>query len=301
MQSDDPESLSIFLSFNIKSFLNITTVKISSLYTIVDYIQYGLNDLFLKHIDQLWSLMFTDGRYTNNSDHNKLNRIITIAIHFNNDRALKYLINRIRKEIGPFQTMVKVNYNHGYVKQGYEMDVLCLCSMVFNLLVQDNIIIESSDLMKRMVKTAVLVIGDVDIVRTLFKRYNRQFGHLYTERYPLGSTTPSKIFTLLQRMDDQQFINLYEVTRKLNGQTIDGTTYVAVQSMILNRPNITKHMCMSMGDQLRSSRIVGQDKGWNRHQLFKIHYVTTDLQKSNVGEINHIEMEFSSVIGKRCN
>ncbi|EGG15490.1 hypothetical protein DFA_10330 [Cavenderia fasciculata] len=66
--------------------LEIETVKVSSLFTLVDYIRYGLNDLFFKHIDQLWIMMFTDSRYRNNSDNTTTTRLISTAIHYNNDR-----------------------------------------------------------------------------------------------------------------------------------------------------------------------------------------------------------------------
>ncbi|EGG15465.1 hypothetical protein DFA_10304 [Cavenderia fasciculata] len=143
--------------------LEITTVKVSSLYTLIDYIRY----------DQLWSLMFTDGRYR--VDHSlRLTKIITTAIDYHNDSVLEYLLKRIKTDIkenlAPDQTMVIVNYDHNGSLKVESKDIKCLSSKVFNLLIEDNVFILSKVLLHRMVKTAILVIGDIDVIK--LKKYN---------------------------------------------------------------------------------------------------------------------------------
>ncbi|EGG15493.1 hypothetical protein DFA_10333 [Cavenderia fasciculata] len=230
--------------------LEIETVKVSSLYTLVDYIQYGSNDLFFKHIDQLWRMMFTDGRYRNDHSH-RLTRILSAAICFNNYRVLEYLLNRIKREISPFQMTIRIDfidschgedsaediYCHG------ETNIYCLNPKVFNLLIDDSIFIESNRLLNRMVKTAILVFGDVDIIRELFGRYNlSNLIDLFRQYEPIDCGLPTMIKDLFNKKTDTELIQLYNVVTKLN-KMIDKETQgnIRMYALVYNRLNLIKH------------------------------------------------------------
>ncbi|EGG15461.1 hypothetical protein DFA_10300 [Cavenderia fasciculata] len=190
--------------------LEITTVKVSSLYTLIDYIRYGLNDLFFKHIDQLWSLMFPDdGRYRNDNN-GRLTRIITTSIDYHNDIVLEYLLNRIKKEIGPFQTMVRINYDHTKTFLGSYQIVNCISANIFKLLVDDNVFIESDDLLQRMAKTTFTVIGDTDTIQNLFQRYKlKNLCYLFAD-----TTNDNKTITIFKYKNDYELIQVYNVVKK---------------------------------------------------------------------------------------
>ncbi|EGG15381.1 hypothetical protein DFA_10215 [Cavenderia fasciculata] len=125
-----------------------------------------LRRLIFNHVNKLWGMMFSssDGIYRANND--ILPKMIATTIDYNNHQVLEYLLNRIKNEIGPFQTMVTIVYT------GSEYRIEYLSLKVYNLLVDDNVFIDSNHLLHRMAKTAVSLIGDVDGIRNLFKRYN---------------------------------------------------------------------------------------------------------------------------------
>ncbi|EGG15494.1 hypothetical protein DFA_10334 [Cavenderia fasciculata] len=220
--------------------LEIQPIKFSTLFTLVDYIRYGLNDLFFKHIDQLWTMMFTDGIYRNDHSH-RLTRILSAAISFNNYRVLEYLLNRIKREISPFQMTISIDFIdtcHG------KDNIYCLNPKVFNLLVDDSIFIESNRLLNRMVKTAILVFGDVDIIRELFGLYNlSNLIDLFRQYEPIDCGLPTMIKDLFNKKTDTELIQLYNVVTKLN-KMVDKDTQgnIKVYSLVYDRLNFIKHV-----------------------------------------------------------
>ncbi|EGG15466.1 hypothetical protein DFA_10305 [Cavenderia fasciculata] len=204
--------------------LEIETVKVSSLYTLVDYIRYGLNDLFFKHIDQLWSLMFPDdGRYRN--DHSlRLTRIISTAIDYHNDRVLEYLLNRIKSEIGPFQTTLIINYDHNGSLKVESKYIKCFSLKMCNLLIDDSVFIESKELLHRIAKSVILVIGNVDIIRNFFKRYNlSNLSNLFLyKEYQEKGGPPTIIKDLFNKKTDSELIELYKAVTNINREKQPG-------------------------------------------------------------------------------
>ncbi|EGG15507.1 hypothetical protein DFA_10348 [Cavenderia fasciculata] len=227
--------------------LEITTVKVSSLYTLIDYIRYGLNDIFFKHIDQLWSLMFesSDGIYRNND---KIIRIISSTIYYSNDRVLEYLLNRIKKEIGPFQTMVTVNFKESKEDEekrsrwdwfGY---VECLPKGIFDLLVDDNVFIESKVLLHRMVQTAIMVVGDVNIIQNLFKRYHLlNIQSLFLQQQEKDNQQQSLLDKMFDEKNDLELIEICQLVKRLNLK-VDGVESVILQALKQDRYKVIQFM-----------------------------------------------------------
>ncbi|EGG15463.1 hypothetical protein DFA_10302 [Cavenderia fasciculata] len=264
--------------------LDITTVKVSSLNTANDYIRYGLNDLFFKHIDQLWSLMFPDD-YRND---NKITKIMTTAIDYHNDRVLEYLLNRIKRESGPFQTMVTVNYE----KKRASHIVKLLSANVFNLLVDDNVQIESDGLLHRMAKTAIMVVGDVDVIRHLFNRYNLvdNLSSLFTEYQQAGCASPTAMKELFEKKTDLELIELYRAVIKVNKN--DGTrsqTENILNALANDRIKLVQNILNV------SSRRDNHMSDWKRSvswQLFSPYATKKTSENVRKNELNHFSLSW---------
>ncbi|EGG15488.1 hypothetical protein DFA_10328 [Cavenderia fasciculata] len=106
--------------------------------------QYYFNKDNKKH-KSLLMFESSDGIDKNNG---RLNKLITTSIYFNNDKVLDYFLNRIKKEIGPFQTMVIENEkeedegNIGMSEDSFDVyvgDPNPISTKVFNILVDDNV------------------------------------------------------------------------------------------------------------------------------------------------------------------
>ncbi|EGG15614.1 hypothetical protein DFA_10456 [Cavenderia fasciculata] len=157
--------------------LGIKVIKTSSLHTFNDYIKYRMTTVVMQHIDSYWRLIFvdSDGIYRNN---HTMGRMICYAIKYDNHIVLKYLLDRIKMEKGPFQLTVLLPTIPSEERQGEEEEEVyffkrknCFSIEVFHLLNDDEILIESKEILKIMTRTAILVSRDIEIIRNLLKRY----------------------------------------------------------------------------------------------------------------------------------
>ncbi|EGG15383.1 hypothetical protein DFA_10217 [Cavenderia fasciculata] len=224
--------------------LNIKVVRLSSLFLPIQYIQYGLNDLFFKHIDLLWSLMFASSNGVYRNDHaDKLTRIMSTAIHYNNHQVLEYLLNRIKNEMDEFKS-TPITIYFDYAKESTNEKIHCLGLKIFKLLSDDNILIESDILIHRMAKTAIIVIGDVDVIRNWFKRYNlSDLKNLFT-MYP---TTKAKgiptLFDLINKKTDIELIELYNVVKIVNKKMDKRSRMeIILQALVQDRIKVIMHI-----------------------------------------------------------
>ncbi|EGG15382.1 hypothetical protein DFA_10216 [Cavenderia fasciculata] len=232
--------------------LGIKTTRITSTFIPLQYIQYGLNDLFFKHIDLLWSLMFASSNGVYRNDHaDKLYNLMTSAIHYNNHQVLEYLLNRIKNEIGPFQsTTITIKFD----RVSESKKIRCLSLRIFKLLSDDNILIESDILIHRMAKTAIIVIGDVDVIRNWFNRYNlSNLKNLFT-MYPSKVNGIPKLKDLFNKKTDTELIELYNVVSTVNKKMNKRSRMeMIMQALVQDRIKVIEHIIND-----------GKDKKWKR-------------------------------------
>ncbi|EGG15616.1 hypothetical protein DFA_10458 [Cavenderia fasciculata] len=131
--------------------------------------------LLLHSVVDLLIFVDSDGIYRNN---HTMGRMICYAIKYDNHIVLKYLLDRIKMEKGPFQLTVLLPTIPSEERQGEEEEEVyffkrknCFSIEVFHLLNDDEILIESKEILKIMTRTAILVSRDIEIIRNLLKRY----------------------------------------------------------------------------------------------------------------------------------